>query len=142
MSNLNQIPTEFALNQDNTQPNSGFNDLYLDSSGNIATIGGLNDLLQTVKNSLWLWIAEYEFDTTIGIAYKGASTGNGVFQSQVEAMILLCNDYLTPLQYQTYGISAVTRISYEVDRENRILIITVILALNNGQNITISQTGL
>lgn len=149
-TNLNNIPTGFALNQnpstyDGDEIVTGFNDIFIDAGGNLGVVGGLNDLIQTVKNSLWLWIGEYDFDINIGLSYQGVFQPNNsnaaIFVQQIETSILQCNTYLTTLQYNTYGIKSVSSITFATNRQNRTVTINITLNLNNGQNLPLSITN-
>jgi hypothetical protein len=148
MTDINQIPTGFALNQlpstydNNRNILTGFNDIFIDEGGNLAVVGGTDDLLQTVKNALWLWIGEYDYDITIGLSYRGIFSSNaannvGIFTQQIEDAILQCNNYLTQTQLNLYGINQITDINFTADRQTRTISISVVLSLNNGANINL-----
>lgn len=133
--------TGFALDQSSSiyvdnEIIKGFNDIYMDSSGNLATVNGVTDLIQTIKNALWLWIKEYEFNTKIGLSYLGVFNNNsnnvGIFTQQIEDAILQCNDYLTEDQYNAYGIKSVDSIDYAVNETTRKVVINVHITLNDG----------
>jgi len=145
---INQPPSGFALNQSSSTYDNdgniltGFNDIFIDEGGNLAVVGGVDDLLQTVKNALWLWIGEYDYDTTIGLSYRGifsdnAATNVGIFTQQIEDAIFQCNNYLTPTQLKSYGINQITDINFTADRQTRTIIISLVLSLNNGANINL-----
>lgn len=132
--------TGFADNWQNNS-NYAFNDLYLDSGGNLAVVSNVDDLVQSVTNSLWLWIGEHDFNTTIGVPYAGIFGIPNVQESLITLnlsnAILLCNNYLTSAQLTAYGINKITSLNYTINRQSRIISVNANILLNNNNTITI-----
>lgn len=134
-----------AVSGDSYNQGNGINDFYLDLSGSLpdlATVSGVDDLVLSVNSALRLWKGEYEYDTTLGISYSYILGNNfvkaGYVYSQIETAVFNCNDYLSSTQLATYGITAISNISYEVDRQTRSANITVDITLVNGSTITVT----
>lgn len=151
-------PTGFALSKATSGINKpftniplyGFNDLYLDSQtiiqgvgqGNIATVANIQDLEQTTINNLWLYINEYEFDTSIGISWNAILNNNfveeGFVTYQISNAILSFNNYLNATQLASYGIKGIDSIIYNLgtnERESRTLTASIEITLNNNQTL-------
>lgn len=134
--------TGFACNYKSDIPDVAWNDIYLDETGNLATVAGIDDVEQTSANSIWLNQKEYEYNTTLGIPYK--KIFNNVFISKsvidyyVSNAILLQNQYMSAIDIQTYGIKKVVSISQELNRQTRALNVVAIILLNNGTTIKLA----
>ena len=131
-TNSSYPATAFATNWDVTQnpvPNTAYNDLYLDSGGNLATVGNIDDMSQTVVQSLWMWFGEYVFNTPLQ---------QSLIKFYLTNSILLINDYLTPDQLADYGINQIVNIGFSFNKLTRTDNITITILLNNGQNINLS----
>ena len=144
-TNSSYPATAFATNWDVTQnpvPNTAYNDLYLDSGGNLATVGNIDDMSQTVVQSLWMWFGEYVFNIFLGVPYKLILGNTPLQQSLIKFYltnsILLINDYLTPDQLADYGINQIVNIGFSFNKLTRTDNITITILLNNGQNINLS----
>lgn len=141
------VATAFATNWDVTQnpvPNTAYNDLYLDSGSNLATVGNIDDMSQTVVQSLWTWFGEYVFNIFLGVPYKIILGNTSLQQSLIKFYltnsILLINDYLTPDQLADYGIntSQPINIRFDFNKQTRSDNITITMLLNNGQQVNLS----
>lgn len=144
-TNSSYPATAFATNWDVTQnpvPNTAYNDLYLDSGGNLATVGNVDDMSQTVVQSLWMWFGEYVFNIFLGVPYKLILGNTPLQQSLIKFYltnsILLINDYLTPDQLTDYGINQIVNIGFNFNKLTRTDDITITILLNNGQNINLA----
>lgn len=136
--------TAFATNWDvqNSVNGVAFNDLYLDSGGNLATVGAVKDVQQTVVQSLWMWRGEYNFDVFLGVPYKLILGNPNITESLIKyyltTSILLINEFLNETQITEYGIKEITSMTFNFNAITRNEQISIQIALNNGQNINIS----
>lgn len=120
----------FSSNYNNQNPNTDWNDLYIDKYGNLATVSGNDDVIETCYHAVLLTAGDWIFNTNIGIpwdTYLSSTTpiGNKVQQSVIQA-----------IQGVT-GVNKVTSFNAEIDK-NRVLQITVGILLINGSNIVIN----
>jgi hypothetical protein len=119
-----------------------WNDLYLNSNNDLQTVSGVDDLVQTCANELWLYQKEYEFNTTLGIPYK--KIFNNLFMPQsvikyyLSTAIMNVNNYLSNEQLVAYGIDKIVNIDFSLDRNKRELTATIIVLLNNGLITTVN----
>ena len=138
--------TSFALNYKNNIPDCDFNDLYLDSTGNIAMVDGVYDTEQTVTNSIWLWLGENIFDTTIGTDYAGkvftANPDPYIVEFYLKAAITLINNYLPESAAQSMGIFDVQDYVSVINSETGKLSVSAVIILNSGEAITFNQVPL
>lgn len=132
----------FAANQDNTIPDTGFNDIYLNSSGQLATVDKVACLVQTCKANIWLWLGEYDFNNTLGMPYKQIFNSAGIPESiityQLNKAILLANDSLNAADLAAFGISEITRIQYTVNNKTRKLNVDILIKLNNNHTVQLN----
>lgn len=132
--------TGFAVNT-SRDGNLGFNDLYIDAGGNLVTVSDLEEFIQAIRSSIWLWLGEYNFDTALGVQYS-TIFGNphipeASITQQLRQAILLADSYLTTDQRAAYGVNSIDSITYVIDRRTRILTANIILVLNNNDTVTI-----
>lgn len=141
-------PTAFATNWQNNVPDIFWNDIYLDESGNLATVTGVDDLQQTITQSLLLWKGEYDFNINIGVPYNlilgNPQIQNSLIRLYLQTVILTCNNYLTPTQLAAYGInttgsnSGIVSITFDFTQTTRTQQVNIIVLLNNGTQIPIN----
>lgn len=126
-----------ATNWRNNIPNVAFNDIYVDDSGNIATVSGIEAMQQLVAQSLWLWYGEYDFNTTYGVTYRRLlgqrGVTNSLVQLQINNAIMSINNYIPQQFIPQYGIKKVVIQSYSMNRVSRMLSVTVDIYLNSGK---------
>ena len=117
------------------------NDLYLDDSGDLATVDGEYDLIQTISSSLKLWLGEYEYDTTVGVMYNQIYSNPHLLPEfidyNIKIAIMSPNDFLTADNLALYGVKNINSLDYNLDRSTRVMTVTAEILLNNGNNNTI-----
>ena len=144
-------PTAFAANWQNNIPGVAYNDMYIDSAGNLVTVSGVQDMQQSIAQSLLLWVGEYDFNIQIGVPYNiilgNPNIQKGLIQLYLQTAILLCNNYLTPAQLAAYGINTtgsnkgIISIAFNFNPVNRQDNVTDTILLNNGNKINVNVTG-
>lgn len=134
--------TGFAVNT-SRDGQSSFNDLYIDAGGNLVTVSDIEEFVQYIRSSIWLWLGDYDFNTSLGVQYP-VIFGNphipqSVITSQLRQAIMLADSYLNATQRAAYGIKSIDSINYTPDRVQRVLLVTVIITLNNNDTITVTS---
>lgn len=103
-----------------------YQDIFLDTNGNIAIIRGVLSVSQTVKNAISLWLDEYQFDVTLGVPWQNI-LGNTLNKS-------LLNSYLKIAILKVAYVTQVVSIEYFPDNIKRRLGIKITYL--NTDNIT------
>lgn len=116
-----------------------FNDIYIDEGGNLVLCSGTEMIKNAIATNLWLWISEYEYNTTIGVPYKTILGNPNVDQSYIQyhvtKAIFQVNTTLPPATLAIYGIKSVNIDSYEFIKESRRLVVNITATLNNGSTV-------
>jgi hypothetical protein len=114
-----------------------FNDTEIDSGGNLILVKGIDFMSQTIKNSLWLWIAEYVFNILIGVPYLlilgNPNIEESLIQFYLSRQILTVNNYLTTDQLTIYGIKEITSLIFDFDTNQRVENVQITILFNNNQ---------
>ena len=108
-------------------------DSYLDASGNIAIITGVDSVSQTVSNALQLWLGEYQFNTTIGVPWYNILGQN--FNQ------LLVNTYIEQAVLAVPYVTSIVSIKYIFDDAKRSVNINLIfltLTTNSQQEVNVA----
>lgn len=116
---------------------SAFNDTGIDAGGNLILVKGFDFISQTIKNSLWLWIAEYVFNTLIGVPYLlilgNPNIEESLIQFYLTRQILTLNDYLTTEQLTVYGIKEISSLVFDFNTNQRVENVAITILFNNNQ---------
>ncbi len=124
----------FAMTED-TQ------DMFIDEAGNLGVVSGIDCMSDNLQTSCELWIKEYDYDTTIGVAYltiKGNPHVNSTtLNTQFTNALLLPNRYLTRAQQKAFGINSVQSLVFNEDNTSRELLMSATVLLNNNTAIQI-----
>ena len=115
----------FTCNYNKETPNTDWNDIYLDSSGNIATSTGDAYTEENCYHAFWMLLGEYVFDSTIGIDWSTFLSSSEPIISNLKLSIR--NNLLT-----IDGVESVNNIFFSLDRFNRVMNITVNITLSSG----------
>lgn len=106
-----------------------YQDTFLDGNRNIAIISDVLSVSQTVKNAISLWLAEYQFDVTLGPPW-GNILGNTLNKS-------LLNNYLKTAILKVAYVTRVVSIEYFPDNIKRSLGIRItFLNIDNTTSVT------
>ena len=78
----------FALTSNLPTDGIHINDLFMNSNGQLGTITNNEDILQSIKCALQLWLGEFNYDNTAGVAYQiilgsSSSANKEIIQSQL-----------------------------------------------------------
>lgn len=109
---INQ-PT-YALKDSVNMGGYPYQDIFLDTNGNIAIIRGVLSVSQTVKNAISLWLKEYQFDVTIGVPWENILGVTPLNKS-------LLNNYLKTAILKVAYVTQVVSIEYFPDNIKRTL---------------------
>ena len=99
-------------------------DSYLDASGNIAIITGVDSVSQTVSNALQLWLGEYQFNTTIGVPWFNILGQN--FNQ------LLVNTYIEQAVLAVPFVASIVSINYVFNDTVRSVTVNLIFLTTNS----------
>lgn len=136
-----------ALNQFNqATTNAGFNDIYIDNSNQLVTVEGFDCLKQLINNSIWTYLKECDFDTTLGINYNlflGIKPVNqNIIIQQIKNNILLLNKYMTDEDLKIYKITDLLITNFQLNRLTRELnLLIFIFTVSTTQPFDINFSG-
>ena len=134
--------TQFACNYQNQIPETVWNDWYLDESGNIAMVDDSVDTEQTASQSIWTFLGECDYNTTIGTDYEGkvfiANADPSVVEYYVIQAILLINNYLNVAQLPTMGIAKVVDYIAQPNKQTGALDVSAMVLLNSAVELEIN----
>lgn len=112
-------------------------DIYLNSSGDLATVDKATELIQNITSALKLWIGEYQFNINLGIPYLALLSNPHLDANLIDYHITNEieneNNYLNDVQKKEYGIKNINNINYTIT-SNRQLKLNVEIQLNNQAN--------
>lgn len=143
-TNSSYPATAFATNWNTQKPveSVAFNDIYIDAGGNLVTVGSVDDVQQSVVQSLWMWRGEYNFDVFLGVPYNLILGNPDITESLIRYYltnsILLINDFLNKTQLAEYGIKEISSMTFNFNGTTRTEQTTITITLNNGQSINLS----
>jgi hypothetical protein len=101
-------------------------DSYLDSSGNITIITGVESVSQTVANALQLWLGEYQFNTTIGVPWYN------ILGERFNR--LLVNTYVEQEVLALPYVASIVSIDYIFNDKERSVIINLVFLTTDSKN--------
>ncbi|APA83239.1 hypothetical protein [Francisella tularensis] len=128
----------FKCNYHNEQKGVDFNDLYLDDAGVIASFkkndvdDRKKEIIQTCNNRIRLFLAEYDFNTKLGIDW------NGYFNSNQKNISRSLKSKLIQEISSVNGVVAVSSFKYKPDRVKRVLNIDIKIELFDSSTETIN----
>ena len=144
-NNIAQSTPQNATTEEKAQINSfnnHLNDLYMLENGQLATVDGAYDILQSIKCAILLWIGEYDFDTQLGVPYKiilGNPGSNGaLIEFQIRRAIFSVNDAMTTEQLAIFGIDKIQSLNFSFNQTTRGVILQAVLLLNNRSRIEVN----
>ncbi len=124
----------FALN--NT------NDIYLDKNNNLAVVNNIDAVAQTIRETLKLWLGEYDFDITLGMPYNSILGNPTIDNSKVTYFlnknINTINKYISQTDLPTLGIKKVVSVKYNLDKIHRKMNIQITIILNSNTSIEVN----
>lgn len=110
------------------------NDIYLNESGDLATVDKANELIQNITSALKFWIGEYRWKTSLGIPYlailSNPNLDNNLINYHITNAIETQNDYLSIAQRKEYGVKNINNINYTITADRQ-LKLSVEIQLNN-----------
>jgi hypothetical protein len=124
-----------------TSATNGFNDWYIDAGGNLVTTSGVEGFTQSIRSSVWLWLGEYEYNTTLGVPYKAIldnpHTTQPYVEQQIKVAIMLADSYLTDNQRKAYGVKTINQMTFGFNKVKRALTVSITIILNNDKTIVV-----
>lgn len=124
--------TGFTVNYNNAIPNTAFNDLYLDSSGNLAIVEtGQNEIIETCYHAIQLCMGDYNFNTTLGIPYNTYLSSITPIGNQLKVSI-------TTAVLGVNGVTSIQSITATLNNTTRNLSIQVVINLTGNSQIMVS----
>ncbi len=79
----------FTVNYNNSIEGVAFNDLYLDSNGNLAFVDtGATEIEETCYHAVQLCIGDYSYNTTLGIPYDQYLSSNAPIGKRLKRSII------------------------------------------------------
>ena len=116
-------------------------DMFIDEAGNLGVVSGIDCMSDNLQTNCKLWIKEYDYDTTIGVAYKtiigNPHVNSTTLNTQFTNALLLSNNYLTQAQQSAFGINSVQSLTFSEDSQTRQLIMNATVLLNNNTAIQV-----
>ena len=122
----------FSCNYQNNITGVALNDLYLDSAGNITNLPtGNTEIEETCYHAIQLCMGDYDFNIDLGTAYNtyieaAQPMGNALKQSIAKAVLAVS------------GVQSIDSFTLNLNRQTRVLYITMVIDLTNGGQIGIS----
>jgi len=116
--------TTYALKEFKDSNGNVYQDIYLDSNGNIATVSDEYAIIETIKTNISLWLGEYIYNTGIGVDYSnilGEVINEPFLYSELKNAVM-----------RVYGVLGIYNIKFSFDSVKRILSMTVYVKLNSG----------
>lgn len=112
-------------------------DIYLNSSGDLATVDKATELIQNITSALKLWIGEYQFNINLGIPYLALLSNPhldaNLINYHITGAIENENNYLNDAQKKEYGVKNINNINYTITSDRQ-LRLNVEIQLNNQAN--------
>lgn len=117
-------------------------DLYIDDAGNLGVVSGPDCMSDNIETSCKLWLTEYDYDQSIGVAYLtmlgNPHADSALLNAQYTNAILNPNKYLTQSQYNEFGINSIQSLVFDLDSESRQLQMNATVLLNNNTTLEVS----
>jgi hypothetical protein len=120
----------FSVNYKNEISGVKFNDLYLDSNGNIVTVSGNIEVEETCYHVIQLCIGDYDFNTQLGIPWDNYLSSDNPIGNKIKLSI---GKAVSAVK----GVKSVEAVNLDTNPFSRSLIVTVIITLNSGDTTTI-----
>ena len=112
-------------------------DIYLNNSGDLATVDKATELIQNITSALKLWIGEYQFNINLGIPYLALLSNPhldaNLINYHITGAIENENNYLNDAQKKKYGVKNINNINYIITSDRQ-LRLNVEIQLNNQAN--------
>lgn len=112
-------------------------DIYLNNSGDLATVDKATELIQNITSALKLWIGEYQFNINLGIPYLALLSNPhldaNLINYHITGAIENENNYLNDAQKKEYGVKNINNINYIITSDRQ-LRLNVEIQLNNQAN--------
>lgn len=109
-------------------------DIYLNNSGDLATVDKANELIQNITSALKFWIGEYRWKTSLGIPYLAILSNphldDNLINYHITNAIENQNNYLSITQQKEYGVKNINNINYVITTDRQ-LKLNVEIQLNN-----------
>lgn len=116
---------------------NGNGDIYLNNSGDLATVDKATELIQNITSALKLWIGEYQFNINLGIPYLALLSNPhldaNLINYHITGAIENENNYLNDAQKKEYGVKNINNINYIITSDRQ-LRLNVEIQLNNQAN--------
>lgn len=117
--------TGFSVNYQNNITDVAFNDLYLDAQGNLATVSGETEIIETCYHAIQLCLGDYDFDTSLGIPYDTYLSSDTPIGNQLKLSV-------TQAVRGVNGVMGINSFSLALNAQTRILQINIIIDLVSG----------
>lgn len=131
-----EAPWGFWCNTNDDVPGIDFNDMAIDDSGNLRIVSGADYILQTIKNNIWLWLGEYDFNIQAGIAWKtllgNPDVPQSLFRYYIDNAVFAVNANLTEDQLAIWGVNEIVSYSYTYSNNSRIVNLNLVVTLNGS----------
>lgn len=114
--------------------NPVLHDLYLDPSGNIQFIDGIEAILQNIKIKLEFWLGNWFLNVAEGVPYREVILVRGNNE-------LRAKDLFRRLFLATPGVAEVTYLSYSLDRNSNTATLEFELRADTGEVIRSQDYG-
>lgn len=116
---------------------NGNGDIYLNNSGDLATVDKATELIQNITSALKLWIGEYQFNINLGIPYLALLSNPhldaNLINYHITGAIENENNYLNDAQKKEYGVKNINNINYIITSDKQ-LKLNIEIQLNNQAN--------
>jgi hypothetical protein len=131
-----EAPWGFWCNTNDDVPGVDFNDMTIDDSGNLRVVTGADYILQTIKNNIWLWLGEYDFNIQAGVAWRtllgNPNVSQALFRYYIQTAVFAVNDTLTPDQLKIWGVKEIVSYTYSYSNNSRIVNLNLVVTLNGS----------
>lgn len=120
----------FSVNYTNDPALGDFNDLYLDNQGNLATVFGETDIIETCYHALQLTVGDYDYNLSLGIPYDTYLSSDSPVGNQIKLS-------MTTALTAVVGVQSIGSFTLDVDRVNRKLLVNIVINLINGNSVNL-----
>ena len=122
----------FSSNYNNKEKNIAYNDIYIDSAGNLSVCSNQNSIVENVYHSILLLLGEYDFDVDIGVNWQEYLTTNPI---QYKAIKLSLTKTISAVD----GVININTINILYDSKQRTLSFSIDIQTENNQEIILLQ---
>lgn len=120
----------FSVNYKNDVVGTVFNDLYLDSIGNVASVSGNTEVEETCYHVIQLCVGDYDFNVQLGIPWDTYLSSDNPVGNKIKLSIGKAVGAVK-------GVKSVDSVNLDTNPLSRSLIVTVIITLESGGTTTI-----